>query len=126
MHERILTTMPKAKELRKVVDRMITLGKRGDIHSRRLAAGFLFSDEAVAKVFSNLAKRFEGRAGGYTRIMKGGIRVGDNAQKAVIEFVDFGSGAEKSQKTPKSSVKSDTKASDKKAPVKKSKSKAEA
>ena len=87
--ERIETTLPKAKELRGIVDRMITLGKRGDLHARRLAASYLFDDEAVAKVFSDLASRFEKRPGGYTRILRKGFRFGDGADMALIELVDF-------------------------------------
>lgn len=88
-HERITTTLPKAKELRSVVEKMVTLGKKGDLHHRRQAASYLFEKDAVAKVFGDLAKRFEGRAGGYTRIIKRGLRPGDGAQLAIIEFVDF-------------------------------------
>ncbi len=89
LHERIETTVPKAKELRGIVDRMITLGKRGDLSARRLAAGYLFSDEAVAKVFSDLADRFRTRPGGYTRILRMGVRFGDGADMALLELVDF-------------------------------------
>jgi len=89
MHERIETTVPKAKELRGIVEKMITLGKRGDLHARRAAASYLFSDEAVAKVFSDLAKRFASRPGGYTRILKNGFRFGDGANMAFLELVDF-------------------------------------
>jgi large subunit ribosomal protein L17 len=89
LHERIDTTLQKAKEVRSLVEKMITLGKRGDLHSRRLAGSFLFDDEAVAKVFSGLATRFKDRPGGYTRILKKGFRVGDSADLATLEFVDF-------------------------------------
>lgn len=89
MHERIETTLPKAKELRGIVEKMITLGKRGDLHARRSAASYLFNDEVVAKVFSDLAKRFETRPGGYTRILKKGFRFGDGADMALLELVDF-------------------------------------
>lgn len=89
LHERIETTLPKAKEIRRVVEKMITLGKKGDLHARRRAAGFLFDDEAVAKVFGDIAKRFEKRPGGYTRILRKGPRFGDGAQMAYIELVDF-------------------------------------
>lgn len=88
-HERIETTLPKAKELRGVVERMITLGKRGDLHARRMAASYLFDDDAVAKVFSDLATRFKTRPGGYTRILRKGFRFGDGADMAFIELVDF-------------------------------------
>ena len=88
-HERITTTLTKAKELRGVVDHIITLGKRGDLHSLRQASAFLYDDEVTSKVFSNLSKRFADRSGGYTRILKKGPRVGDAAEEAIIELVDF-------------------------------------
>ena len=88
-HERITTTLPRAKELRRVVEKMVTLGKKGSLHHRRQAASYLFQKDAVSKVFSDLAGRFKERPGGYTRIMKRGLRVGDGAQMAIIEFVDF-------------------------------------
>ncbi len=86
-HEQIKTTLPKAKELRPYVERLITLGKRGDVHARRLARSKLKTDAAVAKLFE-LAARYEERSGGYTRIMKAGFRYGDAAPMAVIEMVD--------------------------------------
>lgn len=85
--ERITTTLPKAKELRPFVEKMVTLGKRGDLNSRRLAISILRSEEAVAKLFNVIAVNFKDRNGGYTRIMKYGFRAGDNAPMAVIEFV---------------------------------------
>ena len=88
-HERITTTLPKAKELRSIVERMVTLGKRGDIHARRLAAKVLYDDDVVAKLFEELAKRFQDRPGGYTRILRMGPRFGDGAKLAAIEFVDY-------------------------------------
>lgn len=94
-HERIITTVPRAKELRKVVERMITLGKKGELHQRRAAAGYLFEKDAVAKVFGDLAARFKDRKGGYTRILKTGVRSGDNASMALIELVDFELGSVK-------------------------------
>ena len=89
-HEQIKTTLPKAKELRPIVERLITLGKRGDLHARRqLIARLPDSDKAqVAKLIDVLAPRYAERSGGYTRIMKAGFRYGDNAAMAVIEFVD--------------------------------------
>jgi large subunit ribosomal protein L17 len=87
-HEQIITTLPKAKELRRFADRMITLGKRGDLHARRQAVSFLRSDDLVRKVFGLLAERYRSRAGGYTRVLKAGFRRGDNAPLAVIELVD--------------------------------------
>ena len=87
-HEQIVTTLPKAKELRSVVDKLITLGKRGDLHARRQAASQLQDNETVKKLFSTLAERYAERPGGYTRVLKAGFRHGDNAPMAVIELVD--------------------------------------
>ncbi|NKB52997.1 MAG: 50S ribosomal protein L17 [Rhizobiaceae bacterium] len=87
-HEQIVTTLPKAKELRAVVDKLITLGKRGDLHARRQAASQLQNNETVQKLFSTLAERYKERPGGYTRVLKAGFRYGDNAPMAVIELVD--------------------------------------
>ena len=87
-HEQIKTTLPKAKELRRVADKMITLGKKGTLHSRRQAASFLRDDVAVVKLFSVLAERYQDRPGGYTRVLKAGFRHGDAAPMAVIELVD--------------------------------------
>jgi large subunit ribosomal protein L17 len=87
--ERILTTLAKAKELRRHVERAITIGKRGDLASRRLLLSRLASGPAVEKVFKTLADRFKNRAGGYTRIIRVGPRAGDKAPMAMIEFVDF-------------------------------------
>ena len=88
-NERLTTTLPRAKELRKVVEKMVTLGKRGEIHHRRMAAGYLFTDSAVKKVFDELAPRMKDRKGGYTRILRRGVRFGDGAKLATIEFVDY-------------------------------------
>ena len=87
-HEQIVTTLPKAKELRRVADRIITLGKRGNLHARRQAASFLRSDETVRKLFGPIAERYKERPGGYTRVLRAGFRYGDNAPLAVIELVD--------------------------------------
>ena len=87
-HEQIKTTLPKAKELRPVVERLITLGKRGDLHARRLAHARLRDDAMTKKLFEVLGPRYEERAGGYCRIMKAGFRYGDSAPMAVIELVD--------------------------------------
>ncbi len=87
-HEQINTTLPKAKELRRIADKMITLGKRGTLHSRRQAASFLRDDTTVLKLFSTLADRYKERPGGYTRVLKSGFRYGDSAPMAVIELVD--------------------------------------
>ena len=87
-HEQIVTTLPKAKELRPVMERLITLGKRGDLHARRLAHARLRDDAMTKKLFEVLGPRYEERAGGYCRIMKAGFRYGDSAPMAVIELVD--------------------------------------
>ncbi len=87
-HEQITTTLPKAKELRRFADRMISLGKKGALHHRRQAFAFLRDDAAVAKLFGSLAERYKERPGGYTRILKAGFRYGDAAPMAVIELVD--------------------------------------
>jgi large subunit ribosomal protein L17 len=87
-HEQIITTLPKAKDLRRVVEKYITLAKRGDLNSRRIAASRL-GDEAMAKkLFDILGPRYKDRAGGYTRVLKAGFRYGDSAPRAVIELVD--------------------------------------
>ena len=87
-HEQIITTLPKAKDLRRVVDKYITLAKRGDLNSRRLAAARLRDENMVKKLFDVLAPRYKARAGGYTRVLKAGFRYGDNSPRAVIELVD--------------------------------------
>ncbi|MCA7118889.1 MAG: 50S ribosomal protein L17 [Acidibrevibacterium sp.] len=87
-HEQITTTLPKAKELRPVAEKLITLGKRGGLHARRLALAELRDQKIVAKLFTALADRYKSRAGGYTRVLKAGIRHGDVAAMAVIELVD--------------------------------------
>lgn len=87
-HEQITTTLPKAKDLRPVVEKLITLGKRGDLHARRQAIAELRDVVMVRKLFDVLGPRYKERSGGYCRIMKAGFRYGDNAPLAVIEFVD--------------------------------------
>ena len=87
-HEQIVTTLPKAKDLKRVVDKYITLAKRGDLYSRRLAAARLRDEDMVKKLFDVLADRYRDRNGGYTRVLKAGFRYGDNAPRAVIELVD--------------------------------------
>lgn len=89
-HESIRTTLPKAKELRRVVEPLITMSKEDNVAKRRLAFARLRDKAAVGKLFSELGPRFSGRPGGYTRIMKCGMRPGDNAPMAIIEFVDRG------------------------------------
>ena len=87
-HERIITTQPKAKELRRVADKLVTLGKRGNLHARRQALQVVQSNAVVQKLFNEIAPRFAGRQGGYTRILRLGYRPGDAAAMAVIELVD--------------------------------------
>ncbi|MGB0748760.1 MAG: 50S ribosomal protein L17 [Magnetospiraceae bacterium] len=87
-HEQITTTLPKAKDLRGVADKMISLGKRGDLHARRQAIAFLRDQEVVRKLFDTLADRYKDRPGGYTRVLKAGFRYGDAAPMAIIELVD--------------------------------------
>lgn len=87
-HEQIKTTLPKAKDLRPYVEKLITLGKRGDLHARRQAISILRDDKVVAKLFGEIAERYKERAGGYTRVLKAGFRYGDAAPVAVIELVD--------------------------------------
>ena len=87
-HEQIKTTLPKAKELRRIADKLITLAKRGDLHARRLAAAQIKQEPAVKKLFDTLGDRYKERSGGYTRVLKAGFRYGDMAPMAIIEFVD--------------------------------------
>lgn len=97
LEERVRTTVPKAKAIRPWAERMITLGKRGTLHARRQAASYLQDPAAVAKLFEDIAPRFGDRAGGYTRIVRTGFRVGDNAEMAFIEYL----GSEKVQQAKK-------------------------
>lgn len=94
LHERIRTTDAKAKELRRIAEKMITLGKRGDLHARRQAASVLREKKATSKVFSELADRYRNIAGGYTRIVKLGPRHGDGAMVSLVELVQPGSKAQ--------------------------------
>ncbi|HEX4766242.1 MAG TPA: 50S ribosomal protein L17 [Lichenihabitans sp.] len=87
-HEQIVTTLPKAKDLRPVVEKLVTLGKRGDLHARRQALSQLRQIELVRKLFAVIGPRYKERQGGYTRVLKAGFRFGDNAPMGVIEFVD--------------------------------------
>lgn len=87
-HEQIMTTLPKAKELKPVVEKLITLGKKGGLSNRRLAIARLQNKDLVEKIFSTLAERYEKRDGGYTRVLKAGFRKGDDAPMAIIELVD--------------------------------------
>jgi large subunit ribosomal protein L17 len=87
-HEQIKTTLPKAKELRPIVEKLITLAKRGDLHARRMAASQLKQDAYVTRLFDILGPRYKDRQGGYVRVLKAGFRYGDMAPMAIIEFVD--------------------------------------
>ena len=87
-HEQIKTTLPKAKELRPFVEKLVTLGKRGDLHARRQIIAKTRDEKTAAKLIDTLAPRYEGRAGGYIRVLKAGFRLGDNAPMAIIEFID--------------------------------------
>ena len=106
-HEQITTTLPKAKELRPVVERLITRGKAGGLHGKRLAYAQLRDDVIVAKLFGALADRYKGRAGGYCRILKAGMRYGDAATMAVIELVDRDPAAKGLDSGPKPEPKAD-------------------
>src|SRR6202789_2036982 len=107
-HEQITTTLPKAKELRPVAEKLITLGKRGGLHARRQAYATLRDDVIVAKLFGTLADRYKARAGGYTRVLKAGIRYGDAASMAVIELVDRDPSAKGQDSGPKAEVAEDS------------------
>jgi large subunit ribosomal protein L17 len=87
-HEQIATTLPKAKDLRPIVEKLVTLAKRGDLHARRQAIAQLRDDDMVRKLFDTIGPRYKDRAGGYTRVLKAGFRYGDSAPLAVIEFVE--------------------------------------
>jgi large subunit ribosomal protein L17 len=87
-HEQIVTTLPKAKDLRPIVEKLVTLGKRGDLHARRQVIAQIGNENVVKRLFDTLAPRYADRNGGYLRIMKAGFRHGDNAAMAVIEFVE--------------------------------------
>ncbi len=88
-HERIVTTVPKAKEARKVAEKMITLAKRGDLHARRQALSYIRSKDIVAKLFDEIQEQYSDRNGGYTRIIRTGVRNGDIASMAILELVDY-------------------------------------
>ena len=93
LHERIVTTDAKARQVKRLADRLVTLAKRGDLHARRQAVTKLFSKDAVAKLFDNLGPRFRSRAGGYTRVIKVGYRLGDGAPQSIVEWTDKPLGA---------------------------------
>ena len=107
-HEQITTTLPKAKELRPVAERLITLGKRGGLHARRQAHAQLRDDGLVNKLFGTLAERYRGRPGGYTRVLKAGMRYGDAASMAVIELVDRDPSAKGQDSGPKPEMAEDS------------------
>lgn len=88
-HERIVTTTPKAKEARRIADKMVTLAKRGDLHARRQVASYLRSKDVVAKLFGTIQQQFVDRNGGYTRIIQTGVRQGDCAAMAILELVGY-------------------------------------
>src|SRR5450756_1590899 len=107
-HEQITTTLPKAKELRPVAEKLITLGKRGGLHARRQAYAQLRDDVIVAKLFSTLAERYKARSGGYCRVLRAGMRYGDAANMAVIELVDRDPSAKGLNSGPKQEVVEDS------------------
>lgn len=112
-HSRIKTTLAKAKAVRPLAEKMVTLGKRGDLHARRLAAGYLGQKNAVKKLFADIAPRAADRKGGYTRIIKLGQRLSDSAPMAYIEWVDSNVAEQASEETTeKSSSKKADKAAD--------------
>ena len=106
-HEQITTTLPKAKELRPVAEKLITLGKRGGLHARRQAYAQLRDDVIVAKLFGAIAERYRTRAGGYTRVLKAGMRHGDAADMAVIELVERDVSAKGQDSGPRAVVESE-------------------
>jgi large subunit ribosomal protein L17 len=109
-HEQITTTLPKAKELRPVTEKLITLGKRGGLHARRQAHAMLRDETIVTKLFDALATRYKTRAGGYTRVLKAGVRYGDAADMAVIELVDRDPAAKGLDSGPRPEVTEDEEA----------------
>jgi large subunit ribosomal protein L17 len=100
-HEQITTTLPKAKELRPYVERIITLGKRGGLHARRQAYARIMDERVVDKLFTTIAERYRERPGGYTRVLRAGIRQGDAAEMAIIELVDRDPAAKGQDSGPK-------------------------
>ena len=109
-HEQIVTTLPKAKELKRVAEKLITLAKKGNLHARRLAFNQIRDKDMVSKLFDSLAKRYSDRKGGYTRVLKAGFRYGDSAPMAVIELVDRDENAKGAGEinTPKQEVQEET------------------
>ena len=107
-HEQIITTLPKAKTMKPIVDKLITLGKKGDLHARRQAFAKLRDDGMVAKLFDTLATRYADRNGGYTRVLKAGYRYGDAAAMAVLELVDRDEDARGKDSGPVQSISNET------------------
>ena len=107
-HEQIITTLPKAKTMKPIVDKLITLAKKGSLHARRQAFSKLRDDKMVKKLFETLALRYADRAGGYTRVLKAGYRYGDSAAMAVIELVDRDDGARGKDSGPVQSTNENT------------------
>lgn len=114
-HEQIKTTLPKAKELRSFVDKLVTLGKKGGVPNRRRAFATLRDETMVAKLFDTLADRYKERPGGYTRVLKAGFRYGDNAPMAIIELVDRDTEAKGQDSGPVQTFDEDIDVEDKKA-----------
>ena len=106
-HEQIVTTLPKAKDLAPIVEKLISLGKKGGLANRRLAIARLQNDALVGKIFDELAERYKERSGGYTRVLKAGFRKGDNAPMAVIELVDRNEDAKGQDSGPTAEVELD-------------------
>ncbi|MCS6931516.1 MAG: 50S ribosomal protein L17 [Acetobacteraceae bacterium] len=109
-HEQITTTLPKAKELRPYVERIITLGKRGGLHARRQALAQIRDEKVVEKLFTTLADRYRSRQGGYTRVLKAGVRYGDAADMAIIELVERDPAAKGQDSGPKPQAPSEAEA----------------
>ncbi len=109
-HERIRTTDAKAKELRKLAEKMITLGKKGSLHARRQALAVVRDKETVGKLFGEMTERYRNRAGGYTRIVKAGYRYGDNAPVSILEFINDEKKKEKAKPKARSRAKAKEKA----------------
>ncbi|HNQ65008.1 MAG TPA: 50S ribosomal protein L17 [Smithella sp.] len=109
-HERIRTTDAKAKELRKLAEKMITLGKKGSLHARRQALAVIRDKETVGKLFGEMTERYRNRAGGYTRIVKAGYRYGDNAPVSILEFINDEKKKEKAKPKARSRAKAKEKA----------------
>ena len=114
-HEQIMTTLPKAKDLRPFVEKLVTLGKRGNLHARRQAFSQLRDEKIVSKLFEVLSERYSDRAGGYTRVLKAGYRYGDSAPMAIIEFVDRDVQAKRVDKKKKDPAKDQKKEAPKEA-----------